>query len=273
MDTWSFTWALRNLVAELLMPPGIWTLLILIAVFMLKRKQALQRCIIVISTLMVWVMSTNYFAIQLSQLANQLLHWPRPLDLEILKINAQYQKQKPQAIIILGGGRRQGALDASQDNQQQDVSAASMERLRYGARLAKVSQLPVLVTGGAPDKTSSKDLSEAQLMAKVLHNELNVEVKWVEGNSSTTQENAKFSAQMLKKENIQIIYLVTHFWHMPRAKAIFENESLNVVGAPMGYYQKKNFMPLDFYPSAEGFHGTRRVFREILGNLWYRLKF
>ncbi len=131
MDSWSFSWALRNLVAELLMPPSIWILLTLMAVFALKRRLVLQRFVIVMSALMVWVTSTNYFAIQLTQLANHLLHWPQPLELESLTSKAQYQKQKPQAIIILGGGRRQGALDAPQDNLQQDVSSASMERLRF----------------------------------------------------------------------------------------------------------------------------------------------
>ncbi len=82
------------------------------------------------------------------------------------------------------------------------------------------------MTGGAPDKTSLSDLSESQLISEVLNKELNVSAKWVEGSSSTTQENAKLSAIMLQKENIQTIYLVTHLWHMPRAKAIFEKISM-----------------------------------------------
>jgi uncharacterized SAM-binding protein YcdF (DUF218 family) len=194
------------------MPPGIWIFLILMTVFALKRKQVMQRFIIVMSALMIWVTSTNYFAIHLTQLANHLLHWPQPLELESLTSDDQYQKQKPQAIVILGGGRRQGALDAPQDNLQQDVSSAPIERLRFDARLATVSQLPILVTGGAPDKISAKDLSEVQLMSEVLNKELNVSVKWTEGISSTTQENAKLSAIMLQKEN------------------------LNVMEAPMGFY-------------------------------------
>jgi len=60
---------------------------------------------------------------------------------------------------------------------------------------------------------------------------------------------------------------------MPRAKAIFEKEGLQVVGAPMGYYQKNQFTPLDFYPSSEAFQRTRWIFHEILGQFWYRLKF
>lgn len=273
MDTWSFGWALRNFLSELLMPPGVWVLIILIALFSFRRRLVMQRAMIVTGALMVWVTSTNYFALQLTQLASHLLGWPRPLVLEKLTQEANRSKQAPQAIVILGGGRRQGALDAPQENAYQDVSAASMDRLRFGARLAKVTQLPVLVTGGAPDKTSVSDLSEAVLMSRVLQGELNVQARWVEGHSNTTQENAKLSAIILKKENIQTVYLVTHFWHMPRAKQIFERESLRVLEAPMGFYQKQSFTPLDFYPSGEGYQRTRWILHEILGSLWYRLKF
>ncbi len=110
-------------------------------------------------------------------------------------------------------------------------------------------------------------------MSRVLQGELNVHARWVEGHSNTTQENAKLSASILKKENIQTVYLVTHFWHMPRAKQIFEREGLRVLEAPMGFYQKQSFTPLDFYPSSEGFQRTRWILHEILGSLWYRLKF
>jgi uncharacterized SAM-binding protein YcdF (DUF218 family) len=60
---------------------------------------------------------------------------------------------------------------------------------------------------------------------------------------------------------------------MPRAKAVFEKQGLGVLEAPMGFYQKTAFTPLDFYPSSEGFQRTRWIWHEILGNLWYRVKF
>lgn len=273
MDTWSFSWALRNFLSELLMPPGVWALLILTALFVFRRRLVLQRSAIIVSALMIWATSTNYLALQLTHWADQALSWPQPLVLESLARQAHDNKQGPQAIVVLGGGRRQGALDAPQENAYQDVSAASMERLRFGARLARATRLPILLTGGAPDKTSAKDISEAQLMSRVLQSELHLQARWVEGESSTTQENAKLSANMLKKENIHTIYLVTHFWHMPRAKAIFEREGLRVLEAPMGFYQKQSFTPPDFYPSSEGLQRTRWIFHEILGSLWYRLKF
>jgi uncharacterized SAM-binding protein YcdF (DUF218 family) len=278
MDTWSLGWAFRNLAAELLMPPGIWLVIIALAFFFIKN-QRVKNTLIAISLLMIWVASTNYFANQLITFASQFIDWPKPLSLAINQLENKNQKpvtsqltEAPQAIIILGGGRRLGALDAPRGYQQQDVSSGTMERLRLGARLAKANNLPILVTGGAPDRVHEKDLPEAILMSHVLQDELGIKTKWIEANSNTTQENARESAKILKNERIKTIYLVTHFWHIPRAKAIFEKEGLQVVEASMGYYQKSQFTPLDFYPSSEGFQRTRWIFHEILGNLWYRLK-
>jgi uncharacterized SAM-binding protein YcdF (DUF218 family) len=277
METWSITWALRNLLAELLMPPGIWVVLISLTFFFIKNKLT-KNLLIVSSLLMVWIGSTNYFANQVTNFTGYVLDWPKPLSLNQVdnkdqKLVASQQAHTPQAIIVLGGDTRMGAIDAPEDYQEQDVSAGSMERLRYGARLAKVTQLSVLLTGGAPDSVDKKDIPEAVLMSKVLQDELGIQSKWIELGSNTTQENARQSSKLLKQEGIQIIYLVTHFWHMPRAKAIFEKEGFHVVEAPMGFYQKKNFTPLDFYPSSEGFQRTRWIFHEILGSLWYGLKF
>ena len=135
--------------------------------------------------------------------------------------------------------------------------------------------MPILVTGGAPDKTSIKDLSEAAVMQQVLETEFNLKTQWVEGQSNTTEENARFSHQLLKEAKIEKIFLVTHFWHMPRAKSIFEKElgkEIEVIPVPTSFYLKEQFTPLDFYPSNKGFQRTRYIWHELIGNLWYRLK-
>lgn len=279
MTTWSFTWALRNLVAEFLMPPGIWIVLIVLAFICLNNYKKSQKAVVLLAVAMIWVTSTNFAAIQLTNMVDHFMHWSNPLDFSDIKsvsdvknINSIHEPhKKAQAIVILGGGRRKGAIDVPQ-YQIQDVSASTMERLRLGSRLAKAAHLPVLVTGGAPDRVSVKDIPEAQLMAHVLQHELGSPIKWIEAQSATTQENAAFSANILKKEHINQIYLVTHFWHMPRAKGFFESEGFQVIEAPTGFYQKDLFNPLDFYPSNEGFQRNRWIWHEILGELWRRLK-
>ncbi len=70
-----------------------------------------------------------------------------------------------------------------------------------------------MVTGGAPDKASKQELSEAFMMKLVLEQELGLSLspQWLEDQSNTTQENTIRSAEILKKEGIKNVYLVTHF--------------------------------------------------------------
>jgi uncharacterized SAM-binding protein YcdF (DUF218 family) len=64
---------------------------------------------------------------------------------------------------------------------------------------------------------------------------------------------------MLKQEGFTHIYLATHFWHTPRAQAIFEKYGLKVTPSPMGFYKKDQFHPLNFYPSKAGIERMRLI--------------
>ena len=288
MDTWSYSWAIRNLIAEFLMPPGIFLIVILMTLLIIKRSW-LRNTLIMASVMSIWFTSTNYFAIQITKLAGYVLEWPQPLNIHNLSAstrhatsNSKLAKDSSSAIIVLGGGRRKGAIDVP-EYQSQDVSAQAIERLRHAARLARALDIPILVSGGAPDRTTKAELSEAQLMAQVLRQEFGIGPKWIEDQSNTTEENLRNSLAILSRGNIEKVYLVTHFWHMPRAKAIFEKEfgkeldnqlgkEVEVIPVPTSFYLKQQFTPLDFYPSNEGFQRTRYIWHELLGNLWYRLK-
>lgn len=95
----------------------------------------------------------------------------------------------------------------------------------------------------APDRVDIRDLSEAKLMILVLEEELGIKARWLEEQSNTTQENALQSAKILRHEGINFVYLVTQFWHMPRARVQFEQQGLKVVEVPMGFYQKDQYTP------------------------------
>jgi uncharacterized SAM-binding protein YcdF (DUF218 family) len=280
METWTYEWAVRNLLAQLLMPPGIWLWLILLPLFLFKKRELLQQSLIVFSVLMIWLTSTNYLAVQLTNALGSIITWSSPLDLKVLddrhdsklsEDTSTARKGVEQAIVILGGGRRSGSVEYPQ-YQDQNIEARAMERVRYGVTLSQTTRLPILITGGAPDATSSNELTEAELTQTILSNEFHVQARWIEKQSRTTEENASFSSKMLKKEGITHIYLVTHFWHMPRAQAVFEKHGLKVTPAPMGFYQKDQFHPVDFYPSTAGIERARFIWSEALGLIWYRIK-
>ena len=279
MNTWTWTWAIRNFVAELLMPPGIWIFIALFAILLLNRKKVWQKTVVIVCLALIWITSTTAFANWFVEVTDNLMHWPKPVDISQITtknlIKAQ-QIELPQAIVILGGGKRRGALELPEYHFS-DVSKETMERLRVGAKLAKQTGLPVLLTGGSPDATSNEDLSEAAVMAMVMKNELGIKVMWLEEKSNTTQENAQLTSEILKKKGINKVYLVTHFWHMTRAKRVFEMEGIKAIPIAHGYQDKNHFeinklTPVDFFPSTTGILRVRQIWHELIGQIWYAIK-
>ncbi len=170
-----------------------------------------------------------------------------------------------QAIVILAGGRSRGAPEWGGET----VRALTLGRLRYGARLARETGLPVLVTGGKP---GGGHVAEAELMGDMLRDELGVAPRWVEAASDTTYDNARLSAAMLRPAGVTHVLLVTDAWHMPRAQPAFERHGLRVTPAPTGYLGQAAFRSLHLIPNAEGLRVSHIALREWLGIAWYRLR-
>lgn len=169
------------------------------------------------------------------------------------------------AIVVLGGGKSHHAPEYGGDT----LRSATLVRLRYAAHLHRRTGLPILVSGGSPEGSAQ---SEAELMQGILQNEFFVPVRWVEGDSANTLENARLSYRMLAAENIRTIYLVTHAWHMPRARLVFEAAGFTVIPAATGYTTRYRLTILDFMPDARALRDSALFFHEIIGIVWYRLR-
>jgi uncharacterized SAM-binding protein YcdF (DUF218 family) len=168
------------------------------------------------------------------------------------------------AIVVLGGGTYFNAVEYGGDT----VNRYSLERIRYAARLYQLTGKPILVTGGAPLGNIS---SEAEQMKAVLENEFRVPVNWVESASNNTHENAYKSYEILKKNGITHIMLVTHAWHMPRAMREFERAGFQVTPAPTAFTTRYRTDGLAYLPTASALQQSRIFIHEVIGMLWYRL--
>ena len=166
---------------------------------------------------------------------------------------------RAQAVVILGGGVRRNAPEYDGDT----LAALTLERVRYGARVVRLTGLPVLVSGGSVLGAGP----EAKLMQTALENEFGVPVRWVEARSRTTHENAVFSAAMLRKEGISRVVLVAHDFDMRRATAEFAAQGFEVIGAPTGKGVGTPYVVLDFVPAIGGLQGSYYATYEILANL------
>jgi uncharacterized SAM-binding protein YcdF (DUF218 family) len=244
----SFNYALSDLV----LPPTSLVLLALAAVLLLRRRRALALTVIVVSQLAL-------LALSMPVIANALLRTlePPPLAHEALR--------DAQAIVVLGGGRNRGAPEYGGET----VNDFTLARLRYGARLARASGLPLYVTGGKP---SGGIEPEGSLMRDLLDREFGVPVRWVDNDANTTRENAQMAARDLAGAEIRRIALVTDAMHMPRSARAFAAQGFHVIPAATGYAGQRPFAPYQLVPGAKHLWLSQMALREWASQLVYRLR-
>jgi len=245
-------WLATHLVAAALLPP-LSLVLLLVAGLVVQRRRRLALSLILLSTSALYALS---------------MPWVGGLLLKSLEISgpvSQAQLQTADAIVVLGGGRRFAEAEYGGDT----LNSLSLERLRYAAHLHRSSELPILVTGGKP---GGGTLSEGRIMQHILQSEYGLSAKWVEDASSTTWENARFSAPLLKQAGVQRIALVSHAWHLHRAVPLFESQGLNVIPAGIQFSSSHVDSILDLLPTPVGLRDSTFALHEWLGILWYKLR-
>ena len=176
------------------------------------------------------------------------------------------QLEQAQAIVILGGGHR----DLSPEFGSVMPGSQTLERLCYGAFLARRTGLPVLVSGGAPRGGPS----EASVMAHTLKTHFGVTAAWIEERSLDTGDNARYSAAILEKAGIGSIALVTHATHMRRSVYEFSRTGLQVLPAPTAFFssdmKRERFFGL--VPDVKSVQIGYYVTHEWLGILAQRIR-
>lgn len=247
------SWLLTNLLAAFLLPPLNLLLVGFAGLILWHTRPRLARLLITLSLLLLWLSCTPYFT---QGLLHQLEGAPQALN-----TNAQMAD----AIVVLGGGTYFNAPEYGSDT----VGEGTLLRLRYAAKLYRETGKPILVTGGKP---LGNELSEAQQMKRVLEQEFNVPVRWTEDASDNTFENARFSHDILSRQGINRIYLVTHAWHMPRSLRTFQQVGFDVIPAPTAFTTRYRTDLLSLLPSADALHDSRIFMHEILGLLWYKMR-
>jgi uncharacterized SAM-binding protein YcdF (DUF218 family) len=137
--------------------------------------------------------------------------------------------------------------------------------VRYGARLARETGLPVLVSGGSVRGAPP----EAFLMRNVLVREFGVPVRWIEARSRNTHENAVNSAVLLKASGIARVILVGHSFDFPRTRKEFEAAGILVVAAPIDIPPRAPREVADFVPGAGSLQRSYYALYEMIANLVY----
>ncbi len=209
---------LTKIVTALVLPPGGNLLLGVAGLALWRRARMLALLLLIASFVTLYIFSIPKVG---DALFEALESYPSRLP-------AAAVAEDVGAIVVLAGGRNPNAPEYGGET----VAFPSLVRLRYGARLQRETGLPLLISGGRVHDV--EPTSEAALIKDVLENELNVPVRWLEERSRNTAENASYTAERLRRENVSAVILVTQAAHMPRAVEAFENQSVRVYAAPTG---------------------------------------
>ena len=232
---------LKTLLKDLILPPAGPLLLALLGFVLLKRRPRLARACLIAAVASLWLLSTPI----VSDALTRLVELYPPLDPNLAD-NAQ-------AIVILGGG---GQRALAPEYGGPAAEPLLLERLSYGAYLAKKTGLPILVTGFS---------IEARAMHDTLQRNFGIEARWVDDRAYDTFQNARNSARILIAAGVHRIVLVTRATHMRRSVQEYTDAGFEVIPAPAGILAARDFGVLRIIPNADALMRSQTAIYELLG--------
>ena len=172
------------------------------------------------------------------------------------------------AIVVLSGMIR---VIGDEENLKYEFTE-SVDRFFAGLDLFNNNKAPILILtrGKMP---WSIGIAEGEYLK-----ELAIKYGVPEENIILTDEvqNTDQEAKAIKKilaDDAKII-LVTSAFHMPRAEKVFKAANINVIPFPVDFQNSKSKTTMmNFIPSAESLSQTSHFVREMIGRLYYTLKY
>ena len=196
-------------------------------------------------------------------------------DRLVAYLESDYQLSKPSniasadAIVVLSGMIK---TINSKEGLDYEFGEAS-DRIFAGINLFKVKKAPklILTRGKLPWSVGIPEgeyLKEIAIINGISENNI-----LLTENVENTDQEAKAIKKLLSDDKPKVL-LVTSAFHMPRAQKVFEAAGINVVPFPVDFQKglsKITFM--SFMPSANALSGTSFFVREMIGRIYYNLKY
>jgi uncharacterized SAM-binding protein YcdF (DUF218 family) len=258
--------AWKPVIAALMLPPVPFLLMVLVGARMVPWRRGLGWFTVLMALAAIWLSGCAAVG---DWLMRDVLKPPLPLDARArAALRLEVVRTGTVSIVALGGGMEANAPEYGAPS----LSPASLVRLRYAIWLGRELGAPVGFSGGV-GHAQDDGPAEASIAARIAVREYNRPLRWAEGESRDTRENAAYTVAALKAEGVRRIVLVTHAWHMPRALRAFEEAAgaagadLKIVAAPIAWAPGVDSEMLRWLPSAEGHALVRQTLREMIGLL------
>jgi len=175
----------------------------------------------------------------------------------------------PYGVIVLGGSINLG-LSLARGQTALDESAT---RLTEAAILARrFPEAKVVYSGGSAQQVDSDPTEAAEARDLLIALGVDASRIEIEDRSRNTDQNARFTATLVKPKPEQTWWLVTSAWHMPRSMGLFEKAGFSVRADPVDYRSYGD--DGDYLPNREPTRGLRLfelAVHEWIGLAAYRL--
>ena len=247
--------ALEKIAASLIMPPGIFIVLLLIlTIYLLKKAESGLIKLAAVFTLLFLFFISTAFGVRL------LLH---PLENYAEEVSVTDFEAHP--IVVLGGGLNYYSSEKA------EPSIHSLQRLVKGYQLHRRLKTPLIYSGGIA--IGQQKISEADAAAEFLES-LGMESRFYisEDQAQTTFENAAYLKKWLQENEIDKVYLVTSAYHMLRSSAVFRAQNISVLPVHSGFIYDHQFSWLDYLPNRGALSSNLSALHEWVGLTWYYLR-
>lgn len=247
----------KALMLAALLPPVPMLLLAAWAGWRLRRGRRWGGPMLVLALAGVWLSATEAAGELLSRAAGPPAVFA-PAQVDALR------GRSDGAVLVLGGGVRRHTPEFDAGS----PSRITAERLAYGVWIARRSGWPLAFSGGIGWTATELRQPEADIIARVAAEDHGLPLRWAEGSSRDTRENAAHTLPLLAKSGVKQVVLVTHDAHMRRALRAFQAEAaplgMQMLPAPVGLRDDALTSFDDWCPSVEGFARVRYVVYETL---------
>jgi uncharacterized SAM-binding protein YcdF (DUF218 family) len=235
-----------------LAPPTVFIVLSLVGALAATVWRRTGIAVVLVSSLCLLVAATPAFSSYLLQSIESAI--PENSDLSAAK-----------AIVVLGAEIRSGNLRMADT-----LGLLSLERVFLTAKAYRELHLPVAVSGGVAPGAAT---AVAVAMKRVLEADFAVPVSWVEDRSQTTYENALYTARLLNARNIRTVVIITQARDLPRAIWSFERVGLHALPWPVPSTHARFDEFEDFLPNIPALYESFYALHELVGGLYYRLRY
>ena len=225
---------------------------------------------VLIALLLLWVLSTP-------KCADWLV---RNLEEHAVRVSPQDMSGSNYVVIL------SGMIHSVEGKRGAVTEWSDPDRLFAGVELFQAinttqSQHPahLIFTGGAIPWWPDTPLEGEYLKRKAVALGVPSDLIWVTSQAATTEEESRavralilaHSKTLDARDNIRVT-LVTSAFHMPRARALFENAGFEVDAYPVDFKVRlQDATLMDWLPDADALMHSQLVFREWMGQAFYAL--